>query len=205
MGDRAMTPGSLFASKTFIGLTLLTLLLYGALGALFVLLPYVLIQVAGYPATRAGAALLPLPLLLSLASPGMGALAGRIGPRLPLAIGPLVVAAGFALMTRIGQRAAYWTEVLPALLVVAVGLSGAVAPLTSAVLGSVDARHTGSASGFNSAVARTGGLVATALLGAVLAARGPVLLAGFHTAAWVAAVSCLLASASALLVARTPG
>ena len=197
MGERAMTPPSLFASRTFLGLTLLTLLLYGAAGALFVLLPYVLIEVAAYPATRAGAALLPLSILLSALSPAMGALSGRIGPRLPLAIGPLVVAGGFALMTRIGEHADYWTEVLPALLVIALGMSGAVAPLTTAVLSSVDARHTGSASGFNSAVARTGGLVATALLGAVLAARGSALLTGFHVAAWVASAACLLASISA--------
>ena len=127
----------------------------------------------------------------------MGALAGRIGPRLPLIVGPVVMAAGFALMARIGARAAYATQVLPALLVIAAGLSGAVAPLTTAVLGSVDDRHTGSASGFNSAVARTGGLAATALLGSVLAAHGAGLVAGFQGAALIGAGACLLAALSA--------
>jgi EmrB/QacA subfamily drug resistance transporter len=203
MGEYAMTPLTLFGSTTFIGLTLLTLLLYGALGGLLVLLPFLLIQAAGYSSTEAGAALLPLPLILAILSPAMGALAGRIGPRLPLAVGPLVVAVGFALLTRIDGRAGYWTEVFPALLVIAAGLSGAVAPLTTAILGSVDDRHTGSASGLNSAVARTGGLVATALIGAVLAARGADLLAGFDVAALVGASACLVAALSAFcLVGR---
>ncbi len=203
LGEAATTPLALFGSRTFVGLTVLTLLLYGALGGLFVLLPFLLIQAAGYSGTQAGAALLPLPLILAGLSPTMGALAGRIGPRLPLAVGPLVVACGFALLTRIGERAGYWTEVFPALLVIAVGLSGAVAPLTAAVLQSVDDRHAGSASGLNSAVARTGGLVATALVGAVLAARGADLLAGFHLAASVGACACLLAGLTAFcLVGR---
>ncbi len=197
LGERAMTPLALFGSRSFVGLTVLTLLLYGALGGLFVLLPFMLIQEAGYSGSQAGAALLPLPLVLSALSPAMGALAGRIGPRLPLSVGPLVVACGFALMTRIDPRAEYWTQVLPALLVVAVGLSGAVAPLTTAVLASVDASHTGSASGLNSAVARGGGLAATALVGSVLAARGGALLGGFHVAVVVGAGLCLAAAASA--------
>ena len=196
-GDQAMTPLVLFASRRFVGLTLLTFLLYGALGGLFVMLPYLLIQSANYSATAAGAALLPLPLTLSILSPLMGGVAGRIGPRLPLTIGPLVVAGGFLLALRIGPSASFWTEVLPAMLVIAVGLSGAVAPLTAAVLSSVDALHTGSASGFNSAVARTGGLVATALLGSVLAAQGPHLLGAFHVAMLAGAAACSAAGLSA--------
>ena len=181
-GDRAMMPLALFASRSFIGLTLLTLLLYGALGALLVLIPYVLIEAAGYSGTAAGAALLPLPIVLSLASPMMGRLAGRLGSRLPLGLGSLIVGLGFLLAVRFDGNSSYWTSVFPAILVIALGLSGAVAPLTTAVLNSVDARHTASASGFNSAVARTGGLVATALLGTVLAAHGPALLTAFHAA-----------------------
>jgi EmrB/QacA subfamily drug resistance transporter len=195
-GDRAMMPLALFASRSFIGLTLLTLFLYGALGGLFVLVPYVLIEAAHYSGTAAGAALVPLPLVLSILSPVMGGLAGRIGPRLPLVIGPLMVAGGFLLALRIGAAADYWTEVLPAILLIAIGLSGAVAPLTTAVLNSVDPRHTGSASGFNSAVARTGGLVATALLGAVLAAEGAELLSAFHAAMLAGAATSAAASAS---------
>jgi predicted MFS family arabinose efflux permease len=191
-------PMALFASKGFVGLTLFTFLLYGALGGLFVLLPYVLINAAGYSATAAGAALLPLPLILTVTSPVAGALAGRIGARLPLTIGPLVVAAGFLLALRIVSGASYWTSVLPMMMVIALGMSGAVAPLTTAVLTSVDQEHTGSASGINSAVARTGGLVATALLGSVLAAEGNRLLAAYHIAMSVGALICAAASLSAL-------
>lgn len=186
-GERAMMPLTLFASKSFVGLTLLTLFLYGALGALLVLLPYVLIVAAQYSSTQAGAALLPLPIVLSLVSPMVGGMAGRFGPRMLLGIGPLVVALGFLLALRIGEDADYWRDVLPAIVVLALGLSCAVAPLTTAVLTSVDARHTGSASGFNSAAARTGGLIATSLLGAVLAAQGEHLVSAFHGALIIAA------------------
>jgi EmrB/QacA subfamily drug resistance transporter len=203
LGERAMMPLSLFASKSFVGLTLLTLLLYGALGAWLVMLPYVLIEAAGYSSVAAGAALLPLPLVVSFISPIMGGVAGRIGSRALLTIGPLVVAAGFWLALRIGARADYWKDVLPAVAVLAVGLSFAVAPLTTAVLGSVDLRHTGSASGFNSAVARTGGLVATALLGAVLTMEGDLLLRAFHTALWIGAAASA-AAAMAVIVLVVP-
>jgi EmrB/QacA subfamily drug resistance transporter len=196
-GDRAMMPLELFASRSFVGLTIFTFLLYGALGELFVLVPYLLIRAAGYSGTAAGAALLPLPLMLTVTSPIAGALAGRIGPRLPLTIGPLVVATGFLLALRINISANYWADVLTMILVIAVGMSAAVAPLTTAVLTAVDARHTGSASGLNSAVARTGGLVATALLGSVLAATGNQLLSAFHAAMMVGAATCAAASLSA--------
>jgi len=195
-GARAMMPLHLFASRAFAGLTLFTLLLYGALGGLFVLVPYVLITAGGYSSTAAGAALLPLPLVISAMSPLTGGLAGRIGPRLPLAIGSLVAAGGFLLALRIGNTARYWTEVLPFLFVIALGLSGAVAPLTTAVLSSVDARHSASASGLNSAVARTGGLIATALLGAVLAASGQRLWVAFDTAMIAGAATCAAAALS---------
>ena len=200
--EHAMMPLAMFGSASFIGLTVLTLLLYGALGALMVLLPYFLIKVAGFTGTQAGSALLPVAIILTLASPLMGQLAGRIGARWPLTIGPMVVAAGFALMLRMGADTNYWTDVLPAILVISIGMSGAVAPLTTAVLGSVDDRHTGSASGFNSAVARTGGLVATALLGSVLGAEGPMLIGGFHTAAITSAIACTAASVAAFALIR---
>jgi EmrB/QacA subfamily drug resistance transporter len=196
-GARAMMPVALFASKSFVGLTLFTFLLYGALGGLFVLLPYVLISAAGYSATAAGAALLPLPLILTVTSPVAGALAGRIGARLPLTIGPLVVAGGFLIALRIDAGANYWSSVLPMMIVIALGMSAAVAPLTTAVLTSVDQEHTGSASGINSAVARTGGLVVTALLGSVLAAEGSRLLSAYHIAMGVGALICAAASLSA--------
>jgi EmrB/QacA subfamily drug resistance transporter len=203
-GERAMMPLALFASRSFVGLTLLTLFLYGAISAVFVLIPYLMIEEAHYSATAAGAALLPLPLVLAVISPYLGALAGRIGSRLPLAIGPMVVAAGFVLSMRIGAQAHYWFEVLPAILVMAIGLSGAVAPLTTAILSSVSPAHTGVASGFNSAVARSGGLIATALLGSVLASRGASLVAAFHMAMLACAIACVAASASAYLLLK-PG
>jgi len=197
-----MMPLALFGSPSFVGLTALTFLLYGALGALLVLMPYLLIRADAYSGTAAGASLLPFAVVLALASPAMGALAGRIGSRLPLILGPLLVALGFLMMLRIGAQADYWTEVLPAILVMSIGMAGAVAPLTNAVLGSVDRRHTGSASGLNSAVARTGGMVATALLGGVLGASGPALVDGFHRTAIACAIASLAASASALLLIR---
>ncbi len=199
-GDAAMMPLVLFGSSTFVGLTLLTLLLYGALGALIVMIPYVLIKAAAYSGTEAGTALLPFAVVLALASPVMGGIAGRIGPRLPLSIGPLVVAGGFLLLLRVGPHTDYWTEVLPAILVTSFGMAGAVAPLTTAVLGSVDRHHTGSASGLNSAVARTGGMIATALLGGVFGKAGLALIGGFHAVAWICAVTCVAASASAFFL-----
>jgi len=199
-GERAMMPLVMFGSASFIGLTLLTLLLYGALGALMVLVPYMLIEASGYSGTQAGTALVPLAIVLALGSPRMGRLAGRIGARLPLTIGPLMVAAGFLLLLRIGAPARYGTEVLPAILAISLGMVGAVAPLTNAVLGAVDARHTGSASGFNSAIARAGGLIATALLGGVLGVKGEALMAGFHAAAFASALACLAAAACAFFL-----
>jgi EmrB/QacA subfamily drug resistance transporter len=208
-GERAMMPVALFTSAGFVGLNLLTLFLYGALGTLFVLIPYLMIEAARYSATAAGAALLPLPLVLTVASPHMGAIAARIGPRLPLALGSLIVAAGFLAALRIGPQANYWSEVLPALVLMSIGMSVAVAPLTTAVLSSVDAAQTGAASGFNSAVARTGGLIATALLGSVLV-PGSALLGAFHVAMFACVLACVAAAASAYFLlrgaaARAPG
>jgi EmrB/QacA subfamily drug resistance transporter len=204
--EAAMMPLALFGSSSFIGLTVLTSLLYGALGALLVVVPFVLIRAGGYSGAQAGAALLPFAVVLALVSPLMGAVAGRIGSRAPLTIGPLVVAGGFLLVLRIGPNADYWTTVFPAMLVIAAGTAGAVAPLTTAILASVDSRHTGSASGLNSAVARTGGMVATALLGGVLGAAGSELVSGFHTTAIVCALASVAASASAffLITAGAP-
>ncbi|MGN6848606.1 MAG: MFS transporter [Sphingomicrobium sp.] len=196
--DRAMMPLELFANRCFSGLNLLTFLLYGAFGAAMLLIPYVLISSGGYSPVEAGLALLPMPILMTAASPSMGSLAARIGPRLPLTIGPLVVAAGLLLSWLIGMRTSYWSGAFPAILVMALGMTIAVAPLTAAVLGSVEEKHVAMASGFNSAVARTGGLIATALLGAVLAASGAALFGAFHVAMTVSAVVSALASVVAL-------
>ena len=202
LGARAIMPLALFGTRRFVGLSLLTFLLYGALGGLFVALPFTLIELRGYSPVAAGAALLPLPLVLGLASRAMGGLAARIGPRWPLTIGPGVVAGGFALLATAGEQGSYWGALFPGLFVVALGMAGAVAPLTTAVMGSVDGDHVGAANGFNSAVARTGGLIATAMIGFVLAARGEALVAAWRTAALAGAVSAALAGLVALLCLR---
>ena len=199
-GDKAMMPLGMFADPCFSGLNLLTFLLYGAFGAAMLLIPYVLIEAGGYSPVEAGLAMLPLPILLTLASPPMGQFAGRLGPRWFLVSGPLVVAAGMLLGQRIGADTSYWTSVFPAMTVMAAGMAIAVAPLTASVLGSVSEKHVGTASGFNSAVARTGGLIATALLGVVLARDGEALIAGFHRALIGSAIAAAAASAAALFL-----
>jgi predicted MFS family arabinose efflux permease len=203
-GKRAMMPLALFSSARFIGLTLLTFFLYAALGGLIVLLPYALITAWHFSATAAGAALLPLPLIIALASPLMGGVSARIGARAPLAAGSLVVASGFALFLRMDNSGNY-TVIFPAIVVIAMGMAIAVAPLTTAVLASVDSAHTGSASGFNSAVARIGGLVATALLGGALTAQGAGFLDEVHGAAMAGAAIAFAAGLCVLVfVGRHP-
>ena len=203
-GDRAMMPLQLFAAPRFVGLTLVTFLLYGGLGVLLVLVPFVLIQIAGYSATAAGAALLPIPIVIALMSPTLGRIAGRLGPRRPLTVGPLLVALGFVLITRVDSGGGYWTTTLPAMLVIAFGMACAVAPLTNAVLDSVQADHTGIASGLNSAVARTGGLVSTALLSFTLAAHGAALQRLFEVAMLCAAAAALAAAVCAFVWLKPP-
>jgi EmrB/QacA subfamily drug resistance transporter len=202
-GDKAMMPLSMFADRCFFGLNLLTLLLYGAFGAVMLLVPYVLIVAAHYSPVEAGLALLPLPILLTLASPPMGQLAARIGPRWPLIIGPLICAGGMLLGQRITAATSYWIATFPAITLMAMAMAIAVAPLTASVLGSVQEKHVGTASGFNSAVARTGGLIATALLGVVLRRDGDELIAGFHLALVGSAIAAAAASLSALLLVRS--
>ncbi|TPG15239.1 MFS transporter [Sphingomonas koreensis] len=198
-GSRAMMPLALFGSPPFVGLTLLTFLLYGALGGLLVLLPFLLIVAGGYSPFAAGLALLPFPLVIGFASRAMGQLTGRIGTRLPLTLGPMITAIGFALLSMVAPDASYWTSVFPGILIIAIGMAGAVAPLTTAVLASVDDQHTGTASGFNSAIARTGGLIATALTGAVISRTGVELVEAFHGAAWIGAGLVASAGAAAFL------
>ena len=197
-GNRAMMPLALFEGRCFSGLNLLTFLLYGAFSAAMLLIPYVLITSGGYSPVQAGLAMLPLPILMTAISPTMGGLAARLGPRIPLTIGPLIVAGGMVLARLMTPDASYWTGAFPSIIVMALGMTIAVAPLTSSVLGSVEEQHVAMASGFNSAVARTGGLIATALLGAVLATQGERLFAGFHVAMFISAVAAALASLVAL-------
>jgi MFS family permease len=188
----------LFENRCFSGLNLLTFLLYGAFSAAMLLIPYVLITSGGYSPVQAGLAMLPLPVLMTSISPTMGGLAARVGPRIPLTIGPLIVAAGMMLSSLTSSDSSYWTGAFPTILVMAIGMTIAVAPLTASVLGSVEERHVAMASGFNSAVARTGGLIATALLGSVLASKGEQLFAGFHAAMFASAGVAALSSVVAL-------
>jgi len=197
-GNRAMMPLALFEGRCFSGLNLLTFLLYGAFAAAMLLIPYVLISSGGYSPVQAGLAMLPLPVLMTSLSPTMGGLAARLGPRIPLTVGPFVVAIGMALGILVTEHGSYWTGPFPMILVMAIGMTVAVAPLTSSVLGSVEEQHVAMASGFNSAVARTGGLIATALLGSVLSSAGRQLFAGFHMAMYVSAAVAALSSAVAL-------
>lgn len=196
--SRAMMPLALFEGRCFSGLNLLTFLLYGAFGAAMLLIPYVLITSGGYSPVEAGLAMLPLPVLMTSLSPTIGGLAARVGPRTPLTAGPLIVAAGMLLARMATPDSGYWTGTFPMILVMALGMTIAVAPLTSSVLGSVEEQHVAMASGFNSAVARTGGLIATALLGSVLARKGPALFAGFHAAMFISATAAAAAAVVAL-------
>ncbi len=197
-GQRAMMPLALFEGRCFTGLNLLTFLLYGAFAAAMLLIPYVLISSGGYSPVQAGLAMLPLPVLMTSLSPTMGSLAARLGPRIPLTVGRTVVALGMLLAWLVSPNGSYWTGAFPMILVMAIGMTIAVAPLTSSVLGSVEEQHVAMASGFNSAVARTGGLIATALLGSVLSSEGQQLFAGFHGAMEVSAVVAALSSVVAL-------
>ena len=201
-GDNAMMPLHLFTSRDFAALTGLTLFLYAALGALMVLLPYGMMKAGHASAVEAGAALLPITVLLATFSSLFGGVSERFGPRPVLVAGCTLVAAGFVLILRVGADSSYATGLLPALVVIGLGLAVAVAPLTAAVMASVEPRMTGTASGFNNATARTAGLIATACLGRVLATSGDELIQACHAAAVVAAIACLVAAASGLLVRK---
>ena len=187
-----------------------TLLIYGALGVVFLMLVLQLQTVAGFSPLAAGTALLPVTLVMLVFSARAGALAGRIGPRLPMTVGPLVSAAGLLLLLRVGPDASWFADVLPGVLVFGAGLALTVAPLTATVLDAAPDRYAGAASGVNNAVARAAGLLAVAVVPGLAGISGadytdPAAFdAGFRTAMMIGAGLLVVAAVVAFALIRRP-
>jgi hypothetical protein len=162
--EQPMLPLSIFSWRQFSAANAVTFVVYAALGGVFFLLVIMLQVVLGYSPLAAGSAALPVTILLLLFSARSGALAQRIGPKLPLTVGPVLIAIGMLMLSTIGAGDSYVGGVLPGILVYGIGLVFVVAPITATVLAAADARHAGVASGVNNAVARTAGLAAVAAL-----------------------------------------
>ena len=206
VSSHPMLPLRLFRSRQFSGANLTTFAVYAALGGALFLVVLRLQVSLGYSALEAGASLVPFTVCMLLLSPAAGQLAQRIGPRMPMTVGPLVAAGGLLLFSRISPGDRYMFDVLPAVVVFGLGMAVTVAPLTAAVFAAVEERHTGVASGVNNAVARLAGLLAVAVLPGLagIGAEGSIaagLDAGFATALHIStAVAALGGVAAALLV-----
>lgn len=192
-----MLPLRLFRSRQFTGTNILTLLVYGALSVAIFLLVLVLQRALGYSALVSGASLFPVTLLLLTLSPQVGRLTQRIGPRLPLTLGPILAGVGLALLARVGPGESYLVTVLPGVSVFGLGMALTVTPLVSAVLGSVERRHSGIASGVNNSASRLAGLVAVALIPLVAGlagaeqVEGPRLVEGFQRSMLISGALCV--------------
>lgn len=169
--DAPMLPLDLFRSRMFSGANLMTLLLYCALSGTLFFLPFNLIQVQGYSATQAGAAFLPFTLILGFGSTVAGDMIRKLNPRIVLTVGPVVAALGFAALTIPGEHASYVAGFLPGIVMIGIGMTLSVAPLTTVVMSSVGSRHAGVASGVNNTAARLAGVLAVAVLTAVAVGR----------------------------------
>lgn len=196
-----IVPLSLFRSRTFTGANVLTLLLYGALSAATFLLPFNLIQVQHYSPAEAGAAFLPFVVTMTLLSRWTGGLADRIGPRIPLTIGPIVAGAGFALMALPGVGGSYWTTFFPGILALGIGMSITVAPLTTTVMTSIaDERFAGAASGINNTIARAAGLLGIAMLSFAPPGNTAAFLRSFRLNVLVAGAVAAASALGALII-----
>ncbi len=193
--EAPMMPLALFRNADFSGANALTVLLYAALGGALFLLPYLLIEAHGYSATAAGAAFLPFSAVMGLGSRWSGRLAERLGPRPLLIIGPSVTAVGYAILGLSSEGASYWSSVLPGLIVVSIGMTISIAPLTTTVFDSAPTEMSGTASGINNAAARAGGLLAVAALGLAFGASGA---GGVEDAVLVRAYTIVMFAAAAL-------
>ncbi len=206
-----MLPLSLFRVRQFSAVNAVTFVVYAALSGALFLLPVELQQVSGYSPLDSGVALLPLTVVLLALSSRSGALAARIGPRLQMSVGPVLVGAGMVLFRLVGPSGDYLTEVLPAVALLAVGLAVTVAPLTASALASAPAEHASLVSAVNNDVARAGGLIAVAVLPALSGLDGrsylhPVLFsAGFHRAVVVAGAASAAGGVLAAVLVRNPG
>jgi EmrB/QacA subfamily drug resistance transporter len=207
---RPLLPLALFRSRQFTAANLVTLVVYGALGGGLFLLPIELQQVAHYSPLAAGTALLPITFIMLFLSARSGALASRIGPRLQMSVGPLIVAAGMLLLARIDASGSYLLEVLPAMLVFGLGLAFTVAPLTSTVLDAAPTAEAGVASAVNNDVARAASLLAVAVLPSAAGITGASYLhpdqlsEGFRHAVFIAAALCACGGLLAALTIRNP-